>query len=94
VVYVLLYAIAANFATVVGTPTRGVTGGGMVGFFALPNTGIVVRYDFGLFVDQYGRAIDEFGVFPHYFNRPGLNALQTTIQLIHEGWAGQAHDDN
>ncbi|MCL2753942.1 MAG: S41 family peptidase [Defluviitaleaceae bacterium] len=82
--YAVMYAMAADFATVVGTPTRGVTGGGLVGFFALPNTGMIIRYDFGLFIDSYGRAIDEFGVTPHYLNRQGLNALQTTLELIQE----------
>ena len=80
--YAAIYAMAADFATVVGEPTRGVTGGWFAGFFALPNTGIVVRYDFGYFVDNYGRAIDEFGVMPNYFNMPGKNALETALYLI------------
>jgi len=82
--YAVMYAMAADFATIVGEPTRGVTGGGMVGFFALPNTGMIIRYDFGLFIDQYGRAIDEYGVMPHHLNRQGYNALETTLQLIQE----------
>jgi len=82
--YAILYAMNAGFATIVGEPTRGVTGGGFAGFFALPNTGLVIRYDFGYFVDSYGRAIDEFGVIPHYENMPGMNALETTLELIRQ----------
>ncbi|MCL2574921.1 MAG: S41 family peptidase [Defluviitaleaceae bacterium] len=82
--YAAMYARATGFATIVGAPTRGVTGGGLVGFFALPNSGIIIRYDFGLFIDEYGRAIDEYGVMPDYFNREGLNALETTLELIRE----------
>jgi hypothetical protein len=80
--YAALYAMAADFATIVGAPTRGVTGGGFVGFITLPNTGLIVRYDFGYFVDSYGRAIDEFGIMPHYLNLPGMDALETTLTLI------------
>jgi len=80
--YAALYAMNADFATVVGAPTRGVTGGGHAGFFPLPNTGLVVRYDFGYFIDSYGRAIDEFGVIPHYLNLPGMDALHTVLTLI------------
>ncbi|MDR2166290.1 MAG: hypothetical protein LBE35_00390 [Clostridiales bacterium] len=80
--YALLYAIAADFATIVGAPTRGVTGGALTAFATLPNTGLILRYDFGYFIDATGRAIDEFGVAPHYTNLPGQNALQTVMYLI------------
>ncbi|MCL2235364.1 MAG: S41 family peptidase [Defluviitaleaceae bacterium] len=80
--YASLYSMATGFATVVGEPTRGITGGGMVAFVTLPNTGIIVRYDFGYFIDSEGRSIDEFGVMPHHFNQPGMDALQTTLHLI------------
>jgi len=82
--YALLYSIAADFATIVGTPTRGVTGGGLAAFFPLPHTGLIIRYDYGYFIDVYGRAIDEFGVIPHYPNLPGLDALQTVLYFINE----------
>jgi hypothetical protein len=80
--YASIYAMAADFATVVGTPTRGVTGGGLPAFFTLPNTGLVVRYDYGYFIDSKGRAIDEFGVTPDYLNQPGMNALETVLNMI------------
>jgi len=74
-----------GFATLVGETVRG-------GFtflrtteFQLPNTGIIVAWDEDLLTDQYGRAFEEFPTEPHYFNRPGLDALETVLQLIEEG---------
>ncbi|MCL2168530.1 MAG: S41 family peptidase [Defluviitaleaceae bacterium] len=80
--YAAMYAMLANFATVVGSPTRGVTGGGLAAFVPLPNTGLVIRYDFGFFIDSYGRAIDEYGAQPNYLNLPNMDALQTVMYLI------------
>ena len=80
--YSALFARAANFGTLVGAPTRGVTGGGMAGFFALPNSGLIVRHDIGYFIDEYGRAIDEFGVMPDIFNFDGMDALETVLSII------------
>ena len=82
--FAVMYAQSINFATIVGTPTRGVTGGGLAGFFPLPNTGIIIRYDYGFFVDSYGRAIDEHGVTPDHLNHTGMDALQTTLTLIQQ----------
>lgn len=54
-------------------------------YFALPNTGIVIRYDVGYPVCQRtGRPLED-GIPPHFINRPGLDALQTTLELIAEG---------
>ena len=75
----------AGFATLVGEPT-----GGMAvtpwssNFFALPNSGIIIRYDPTLVTDTRGRPL-EYGTEPHFFNRPGLDALQTVLELIAEG---------
>ena len=55
-------------------------------FFSLPNTGIIVRYDIGMAVCRRTGRILEEGVLPHYFNRPGMDALETTLALIEEGW--------
>lgn len=77
-----LYARAANFATIVGEPSRGVVGGGFVGMFALPNSGLVVRHDIGYWVDDYGRAINEYGVIPDIFNFEGMDALETVLTII------------
>jgi len=74
----------AGFATLVGETT-----GGMVptpwgsNFFALPNTGIIIRYDPTFVTDRHGRPL-EYGTTPHYFNRPGMDALETVLAMIEE----------
>jgi len=80
--YASLYIQATGFATIVGEPTRGITGGAMSGFFVLPNTGLIVRHDIGYFFDSYGRAIDEFGVAPDIINFEGMDALETVLAII------------
>jgi len=78
-----------GFATLVGNTT----GGGLAfcsvamfsNYITLPNTGIIVRYDTMLSLDPRGRPI-EYGTEPHYFNRPGMDALETVLALIEEGW--------
>jgi len=78
-----------DFATLVGNTT----GGGLAfcniaiysNYIALPNSGIIVRYDTMLSLNSYGRPI-EYGTDPHYFNRPGMDALETVLALIEEGW--------
>ena len=74
-----------NFATLVGESTGGAYTWIMPMHFALPNTGIIVGWDVDYLVDQYGRSLEEFPTTPHYFNRPGLDALETVLQLIEEG---------
>jgi len=74
-----------GFATLVGETT----GGGAApsfgsNFIALPNTGIIIRYDPALVTDRYGRPL-EYGIEPHYFNRPGMCALETVLAMISEG---------
>ena len=54
-------------------------------YFALPNTGIIIRYDVGYPVCRLtGRPLEE-GIPPHFHNRPGMDALETTLELIAEG---------
>jgi len=76
-----IISIGTGFATVVGEPTRGITGV-IYTFAALPNTGILFRIDLGYKVDQYGRSIEEFGVIPQIFNAEGMDALETVLALI------------
>ena len=52
-------------------------------FFALPNTGFIIRYNPTLILDSSGRPL-EYGTQPHFFNRPGLDALETVLELIEE----------
>jgi len=78
-----------GYVTLVGDTT----GGGLAfcnmsifsNYLTLPNTGIIVRYDAILSLDSRGRPI-EYGTEPHYFNRPGMDALETVLALIEEGW--------
>jgi len=81
---VAVFAKNTGFATLVGQPTAGLIGT-ISAYVLLPNSGILVRYDSGYITDSYGRSFQEFGVQPHYYNRPGMNALQTTLALIEEG---------
>ena len=78
-----------GFATLVGNTTGGALAFCNIGMFSnyltLPNSGIIVRYDTILSLDPRGRPI-EYGTQPHYFNRPGMDALQTVLALIEEGW--------
>jgi len=78
-----------GFATLVGNTTGGgfafCNMAGMSNFVVLPETGIIVRYDAVLSLDSNGRPI-EYGTVPHYFNRPGMDALETVLELIREGW--------
>ena len=80
-------ALAGNsgFATLVGSPTAGIFGGYTAAFVSLPNTGMIVRYDYGYVTDLNGRSFEEFGVMPHISNRPGMDALATVLALIDEG---------
>jgi len=78
--------IREEIAIVVGETTRGVPGNPGLGriYFSLPNTGVIVRYEPGYIVDITGRSLTE-GIPPHFQNRPGLDALETTLALIQEG---------
>ena len=76
-----LLARDIGFATLVGSTTRGIASFGF--FVELPNTGIMVRYDPTYTLDRYGRPL-EYGILPHYFNREGMDALETVLAMIAE----------
>ena len=77
----------AGIATFVGETT-----GGMVGttrsqssnLITLPNTGIIVIFNPAFITTQEGHPL-ELGTDPHYFNRPGMDALETVLAMIAEG---------
>ncbi|MCL2188708.1 MAG: S41 family peptidase [Defluviitaleaceae bacterium] len=75
-------------ATVVGTTTWGAMGAmtdGSVMSSSLPHTGILFRFEVGYVTDSYGRSIIRYGgIQPHYFNRPGMDALETVLAIINE----------
>ena len=83
--YVAAILSATRFATLVGETTSG--GGGSPwgsNFIVLPNTGIIIRYDPTFVTDAWGHPL-EYGIEPHYFNLPGLDALETVLELIARG---------
>lgn len=69
-----------GFATLVGDITGGVCGGPLT-MVALPNTGILFQMDVFYVTDRYGRPL-EAGTVPHYFNREGMDALETVLSII------------
>jgi hypothetical protein len=73
----------SGFATLVGEITGGVLGGPRT-FIALPNSGIAFQMDLFYITDAHGRPL-EAGTIPHYFNRPGMDALETVLAMIAEG---------
>ena len=79
----VMSAMSSSFATVVGEPTAGIIAS-MASHVVLPNTGIVFRMDINYFTDAQGRSLVEFGISPDIFNRPGLDAEQTVLELIAE----------
>ena len=79
---------SAGIATLVGDNTFGIpTTAGSANFrggFSLPNTGIYIGFDFGYLTDRYGNVFEGYGITPHYFNRPGIDALETVLAMIAE----------
>jgi hypothetical protein len=81
-----------NVATVVGETTLGIMGTGfdpLRAIISLPNTGILILFDIAYFTDPYGRPLQGYGIQPHYFNRPGMDALETVLAMIGERGASQ-----
>jgi len=79
-----MLSISSGFATVVGDNTSGIMAAYHM-YIALPNTGIIWRVDIGMFTDDYGRSIEELGLAPHIRNLPGMDALETVLELIAQG---------
>ena len=72
----------SGFATLVGETTGGAMGGPRT-FVALPNSGILFQMDVFYVTDSHGRPL-EAGTIPHYFNREGMDALETVLAMIRE----------
>ncbi|MCL1987041.1 MAG: S41 family peptidase [Firmicutes bacterium] len=53
-------------------------------YLTLPRTNHVISMDTFYITDNTGRNTEEFPIEPHYFNRPGMDALQTTLAIIAE----------
>ena len=78
------FARYTGFATLVGETVGGAYAATIATPLPLPNTGIVVAWDIDYITDEYGRALNEFPTQPHYFNRPGMDALETVLSMIAE----------
>lgn len=84
-----ILARQAGIARIVGEQSAGnyskSRGQGCLFFLGLPETGIVVTWDPVYFTDAHGRHAHECAVIPDHFNRPGLDALATVLEIIEEG---------
>jgi hypothetical protein len=77
------YFKETGLATIVGDVSGGNLGG-LRTMALMPNTGIIFQFDSFYLTDSRGRPL-EAGTIPHYFNRPGMDALETVLELIAEG---------
>jgi len=76
-----------NIAVVVGEATAGIFGttyDNPIIAVSLPNTGILVYFYTGYFTDMQGHPFEGFGIQPHYFNLPNMDALETVLTIINE----------
>ena len=72
-----------GFAAVVGERT---CGGGTNGlwpmYIVLPNSGLLIKFDFMYGLTDDGYCTDEFGTAPNIYNLPGKDALETCLEEI------------
>ena len=72
-----------GFATVVGKRTGGA---GVNGYYpvyiVLPNSGLLIKFDFMYGLTEDGYCADEFGTAPDIYNLPGKDALETCLETI------------
>jgi len=75
-----------ELATLVGSATTSTAGSLLPRhqLFNLPRSGIIVQYDISFSVVEGSNVPMEFGVKPHYFNREGMDALETVLAMIAE----------
>ena len=72
-----------GFATVVGTNTGGSgTNGKSPRYIVLPNSGLLIKFDFMYGLNEDGYCSDEFGTAPDIYNLPGKSALGTCLEEI------------
>ena len=72
-----------GFATVVGTNTGGSgTNGKSPRYIVLPNSGLLIKFDFMYGLNEDGYCTDEFGTAPDIYNLPGKSALGTCLETI------------
>ena len=72
-----------GFATVVGTNTGGSgTNGKSPRYIVLPNSGLLIKFDFMYGLTEDGYCTDETGTAPDIYNLPGKSALGTCLETI------------
>ena len=72
-----------GFATVVGTNTGGAgTNGKSPMYIVLPNSGLLIKFDFMYGLTEDGYCTDETGTAPDIYNLPGKSALGTCLETI------------
>ena len=74
-----------NIATIVGEPTFGTIEtvfDPSIAWVSLPSTGIIIGFDTAYFTCPEGRPLQGYGIIPHYFNLPGMDALETVLAMI------------
>ena len=72
-----------GFATVVGTNTGGSgTNGRSPMYIVLPNSGLLIKFDFMYGLNEDGYCTDETGTAPDIYNLPGKSALGTCLETI------------
>ena len=72
-----------GFATVIGTNTGGAgTNGESPMYIVLPNSGLLIKFDFMYGLTDDGYCTDEFGTAPDIYNLPGKSALGTCLETI------------
>ena len=78
----------SDFATLVGERTFGADFSQALAqtwaSFYLPNSGIVILYNYGVVSDSQGNFFVGSGVEPYYPNRPSMDALETVLVIINE----------
>lgn len=72
-----------GFATVIGTNTKGAGNNGLWPMYiVLPNSGLLIKFDFIYGLTDDGYCTDEFGTAPDIYNLPGKDALETCLEEI------------
>jgi len=76
-----LLLMNTGLATVVGQNTSGVMAAHHF-YLILPNTGMLFRIDVGYRTDAHGNSLEAHGITPDIRNFPGMNALDTVLEII------------
>ena len=72
-----------GFATVIGTNTKGAGNNGLWPMYiVLPNSGLLIKFDFIYGLTDDGYCTDEVGTAPDIYNLPGKDALETCLETI------------